>query len=145
MDLELFHPNGSSLGRRSNLRCSHAAWRVPYAPGRLVARSAHHKAELRTTGPPWALRLTLEAQLETMALVAVEVVDRQGHVVPTAATAVTLSAHGAQLLGSANGDPAQSAGAFNGRLMAVLRGQGELHAEAPGLQPASITWGTLIV
>lgn len=160
-EVELIHPNGTSLGRRNSTRCSHVAWDVVYQPGALSARAFRNvqhvaSAVIETTGPPVALRALIKdgvgangivAGSDDVALVQVEVVDAVGRVVPNASDVVTFAAvgGGAAVLGTANGDPACQVAnilptrpAFHGLVMAVVRageGPGPIHVRvsAPGL------------
>lgn len=108
--------NGSSLGRKALQRYGHLQWSVPYAPGSLVARG-YRAGQLvttqtvATTGDGAAVRLTvdrarLRAGGDDVAVVTVNVVDREGRVVPTAAHRVAFEASGpVRLIGMGNGDP----------------------------------------
>ncbi len=154
--VELFL-NGASLGAKEMPRNGHLSWPVPYAPGTLEAKAFTDNAlvasdTVETTGPPARLRLTtdrttLTADGEDVTMVAVDVVDAQGRVVPTADNEVTFAVSGAaHVAGVGNGDPsshepdkASRRHAFNGRCMVIV-GAGEtpgpirLAASAPGLK-----------
>jgi len=108
--------NGRSLGRKAMQRYGHLQWAVPYAPGNLTARG--YKAgqlvttqTVATTGNGTAVRLTvdrarLRAGGDDVALVTVNVVDREGRVVPTAGHRVAFETSGpVRLIGMGNGDP----------------------------------------
>jgi beta-galactosidase len=140
----------------------HLAWDVPYEPGvlRAVARRRGEivaTSEVRTAGPAAALRLRVDraqirAGIRDVAHVAVEVVDADGVVVPTAGDLVRFTVEGAaaRLLAVGNGDPADHGSfqanerrAFHGLLLALIQstaatGVVRVTARADGLQPASI-------
>lgn len=136
----------------------HLSWDVPYEPGvlRAVGRmkdgtEACH-AEVRTAGPPVALRLSpdrasLQATPGNVAHVGIEIVDSAGVVVPTAGNLVRVAVTGASRVTLDNGDlrvreppPPGTIHAFNGRGIAYLQastpGWIELTASAEGLKPA---------
>lgn len=108
--------DGRSLGRKTMVRDSHLRWSVPYAPGRLSAiawRAGKQiaTAEVATTGTPAALRLTadsaaLKADGRAVAVVWVNVHDRDGRLVPTASNRVDFQVSGPlRIIGVGNGDP----------------------------------------
>ena len=112
---------------------------------------------IRTTGKPYAIKMTLEndhikADGEDIAYVRVQIVDREGNVVPTATNEVTFKAKGAgHFHAAANGDatcivPFQSnkQPAFSGQLTAIVQagkkgGTIQLTASARGLKSDTIT------
>ena len=114
-DVELLL-NGRSLGRKTLQRYGHLQWSVPYEPGTLVARG-YRRGEwvasdtVATTGDGAAVRLTVDrakirADGTDVALVTVNVVDREGRVVPTAGQRIDFDVEGAaRLIGMGNGDP----------------------------------------
>ena len=114
-DVELLL-NGRSLGRKTLQRYGHLQWSVPYEPGTLVARG-YKRGEwvasdtVATTGDGAAVRLTVDrarirADGTDVALVTVNVVDREGRVVPTAGQRIEFDVDGAaRLIGMGNGDP----------------------------------------
>ncbi len=108
--------NGKSLGRKALQRYSHLQWSVPYAPGKLTARG--YKAgklvtqqTVATTGDGKAVRLSvdhakLRAGGDDVAVVTVNVVDREGRAVPTASNRIAFETTGpVRLIGMGNGDP----------------------------------------
>ncbi len=108
--------NGRSLGRQALARYAHLQWRVPYAPGSLVARGFKAgqlvaSETVATTGEGAAVRLAVDrarirADGDDVALVRVSVVDREGRVVPTASQRIRFEVSGAaRLIGMGNGDP----------------------------------------
>lgn len=156
--VELFL-NGRSLGTRDVARNSHVVWQVPYEPGRLEARGLRGNAVVltdarETTGPAARVvlrpdRAQIDADGEDVSVVAVDIVDAQARLVPTALDDVTFSVSGAgRLLGVGNGDPSSHESdrgparrAFNGHCMAIVQSHGapgvlRVEATAPGLAPA---------
>jgi beta-galactosidase len=138
----------------------HLSWDVPYQPGVLRAVGKRRdgtvacQAELRSTGPATAIRLsvdrdTIAADPADAAHVIVEIVDSAGTVVPTAHTHVRYTLAGGGNLALDNADlqdldPYRSDQrmTFNGRGLAVLRalqsGILTLTASADGLRPATV-------
>jgi beta-galactosidase len=110
-----------------------------------------------TTGNPARLVLRADQQKiagngEDVSVVAVEVVDAQGRLMPIASNEVTFKIDGpGRLIGVGNGDPschepdkADKRSAFNGLCVAIVQAQkqpGEIRVEASaaGLESASIT------
>lgn len=154
--------NGSPLESRSVTAADlkHIEFKVPYAPGALEVvafRGATEIARRRlvTVGRPTAIRLTPEhktvgAGRGDVAYVAIEVVDAQGRVVPDLTAALQISISGPAGLagfGSANpfaagGFQSSSAKTWDGRAMAILRGQGRagqvrIEVRGEGLTPGT--------
>lgn len=141
-EVELFL-NGQSLGRRPVNRAGEykADYRVPYAPGRLVAvgyRDGKPAAEweLRTAGAPARVNLSsdraqLRANGEDLVYVSAELVDADGNPVyaRNGDRRFTVSVKGAgSLAGVGNGNPMDASSlqsgvrtTFHGRLVAVVR------------------------
>ncbi|HWG38516.1 MAG TPA: beta-galactosidase GalA [Terriglobales bacterium] len=159
--------NGRSLGSRRVEPQGHAAWTVPYAAGVLSARgrskSGVEVTSTRvTTGPPAALALRpdrtgLRADGEDLSVVAVEVRDAAGHLVPTASNLVRFTLDGpGRILGVGNGDPsshepdhASQRSAFNGLCMVLVQsrrsaGTVVLEATADGIASARIQIATTL-
>lgn len=139
----------------------HVAWDVPYEPGVLRAVGKNDgtvviTTEVRTAGPPAALRLsvdrdTIDAGERDVAHVRVEVVDANGTVVPNASNRIRFEVTGAgRLLAVGNGDPrdhdpyqADSRRAFHGLALAFIEageqpGPIRVTARADGLRAASV-------
>ncbi|PYX93939.1 MAG: beta-galactosidase, partial [Acidobacteria bacterium] len=148
--VELFL-NGNGLGSKKVERNGHLEWKVKYAPGVLEARGSKNGQVVltdkrETTGAPAKLvlrpdRSKIAADGEDLSMVAVEVVDAQGRVVPTASNLVTFNISGnGRLIGVGNGDPschepdkADKRSAFNGLCMVfvqALKQPGEIRIEA---------------
>ena len=158
-EVELFL-NGQSLGRQAMPRHGHLQWQVTYAPGTLTAHGFNDgqkvlEAAVETTGPAHALRLVpdrpaLQADGEDVCLVACEVVDAQGRVMPLADDLITFAvSEEGRLLGVGNGDPSSHEPddtnvrrAFNGLCQVLVQSRREaagtitVTATAPGLLPA---------
>jgi beta-galactosidase len=139
----------------------HLSWDVAYEPGVLRAVGKRRDgtvachSEIRTSGPPAAIRLSVDRDTITtgagdVAHVTFEIVDSVGTVVPTADNLVTFRATGGKTLVVDNAnlgdlDPYRSdrRHAFNGRgitiLSAVQPGLLRLTATADRLRPASVS------
>ena len=139
----------------------HFSWDVLYQPGVLKAVGKLRdgtpacQAEVRTAGPPAAIRLgvdrdTIATDPGDVAHVTFEIVDSAGTVVPTAGNLVTVKVTGGSLVVLDNADmrdlePYRSGSrrAFNGRGLAIVRatvpGALTVTAGADGLRPASLT------
>ena len=138
----------------------HLSWDVPYQPGVLRAVGKRRDGtvacndEVRTAGPPAAIRVaadrdTLTTTLGEVATVTFEIVDSAGTVVPTASNMLHVTATGAHRVTLDNGDlrvggarvPGQIA-AFNGRGVAIIEareaGWIEVSASGEGLKPATV-------
>jgi beta-galactosidase len=149
--LPVVHPTTGDL---------HLSWDVPYEPGVLRAvgkrrdGSVACEAEVRTAGPPVALRLSADRDSVTtspgdVAQVTFEIVDSAGTIVPTAADQVRFVVTGGSILALDNADltdldPYRSdhRHAFNGRGLAILRatqpGRLRLSVSVEGLRPATV-------
>lgn len=103
-------------------------WDIDYEPGTLRCEADNGASyEIVTAGQPYALRVTTDS----VAHVFVEVVDEQGHLVPTADNVVTLMLRGAKLLGMEHGNIADATitsrqqrnrlRTYNGRLVAYIQ------------------------
>jgi beta-galactosidase len=159
--------NGKSLGSQKVPHLGHVEWKVRYEPGNIEARgSKDDKVVLtekrETTGGSAQIRLTahrteIDADGEDAAVLKVEVLDKQGRVVPTAddRIAFTISGSG-KLIGVGNGDPnclesnkEPKRSVFNGLAQLIVQAAkrpGEIHIEArkdgwdgPELMPAQTT------
>jgi beta-galactosidase len=164
-EVELF-VNGKSLGSQKVPHLGHEEWKVKYEPGNIEARgSKGGKVVLtekrETTGPSTQIRLTVDrteinADGEDVAVIKVEVLDKDGRVVPTADNTIGFKISGAgKLIGVGNGDPncqesdkEPKRSAFNGLAQVIIqatRQPGEIHVEAaksgwdgPDLTPATL-------
>jgi beta-galactosidase len=113
--VELFL-NGKSQGSQKVEPLTHLEWKVKYEPGVLEARgTTDGKVVLtekrETTGGPVAIRVTadrteINADGEDVAVLMVEVLDKEGRAIPTAANKISFRVSGeGSLIGVGNGDP----------------------------------------
>ncbi len=113
--VELF-VNGKSQGSQKVEPLTHLEWKVKYEPGVLEARgSKNGKVVLterrETTGAPASIKLTgdrteINADGEDIAILRVEVLDKQGRHVPPADNPIHFKITGeGELIGVGNGDP----------------------------------------
>ena len=113
--VELFL-NGKSQGSQKVQPYTHLEWKVKYEPGVLEARGTKDgKVVLvekrETTGKPASLRLTpdrteINADGEDVAVLRVELLDKEGRAIPTADDLIHLKVTGeGALIGVGNGDP----------------------------------------
>jgi len=112
--VELFL-NGQSLGRQQANTRSHEQWNVPYEPGVLSAKGYRNgevaaEEKIETTGAPAAIKLIpdrtdLKGDGQDVGVIAAEVVDAQGRVVPIADNQIAFKAEGGAIIGVANGNP----------------------------------------
>ena len=114
-EVELFL-NDRSLGRKTMRKYSHLDWPVKYAPGTLIAKGymggkniLTNKVE--TTENAESIRLAphranITADGADVSVIAVQVADAQGRMVPTAANPITFGISGpGRIIGVGNGDP----------------------------------------
>ena len=141
-----------------------ATFIVNYQPGELKAVAIYDNSEsscaiLRTTGAPVQIRLiadrkVIKADRDDLAYVTVELIDKEGKVVPDADMKVTLSAVGNGIIrGSGNACPTDmesslSPKTFKGKAMAILQPDGNageiiLNVSAEGMKGASVTIKTV--
>lgn len=163
-EAELFL-NGQSLGRKKRGAFEYRfRWDdVKYAPGELKVVAYKNgkpwaEAVQRTTGAPAALRATvdrteLRADGTDLAFVKIEVVDKDGLVVPRSRPLLKFSVEGAaDLVATDNGDPTDhrvsasaERNAFNGLALAIVRpragagGAIKLRVESEGLAAGELT------
>jgi beta-galactosidase len=158
--------NGKSAGSQKVPHLGHVEWKVKYEPGMIEARGTKEgKAALtvkrETTGPAASIRLTadrttINADGEDVAVLTVEVLDKEGRAVPTAGNLIGFKVSGeGALIGVGNGDPncqesdkEPKRSLFNGLAQVIVqstRKGGEIHIEAvkegwdgPELTPAKL-------
>jgi len=108
--------NGKSQGSQKVQPFTHVEWKINYQPGVLEARGTKEgKVVLvekrETSGNPVAIRLTadraeINADGEDLALIRVEVRDKDGRAIPTADMTISFTVAGeGKLIGVGNGDP----------------------------------------
>lgn len=132
-----------------------ATFTLPYQPGTLRSEGIRdgHAAEsttLTTAGKPATLRLKAD-QVDDMAFVVIEVVDKDGNVVPLADNELTVTVKGnATFKGLGNADPKDgdtyadaTHKAWKGRAMAVAQSKGKkgvatITVASPGLKSQSL-------
>jgi beta-galactosidase len=113
--VELFL-NGKSQGSKKIEPLTHLEWSVKYEPGVLEARGTKDgkvvlTEKRETTGDPVAIRLTtdrseINADGEDVAVLKVEVLDKEGRAIPTAGNKISFKVTGeGALIGVGNGDP----------------------------------------
>jgi len=158
--------NGKDLGSKQMPKYRYLDWTIPYRPGVLIALGSNAglpvtQCAVHTAGPPAGIRLidqypNLNADGESDAPIAVEVVDAKGHVVPDAQDKIQFAVSGAgSLAGVANGDPVSHESniadwrrAFHGLCMVLVRagdkaGTITVTARSPGLRAATLELRTM--
>ena len=166
--VELFL-NGKSLGSQKVAPLTHLEWKVKYEPGVLEARGTKDgkvvlTEKRETTGAPASIRLIADrteiaADGEDVAVLRVEVLDKEGRAVPTADDLIHFKITGeGALLGVGNGDPncqesdkEPRRSLFNGLAQVIVQANqtpGTITVEAIGddesakLTPARVTIAT---
>ena len=159
--VELFL-NGKSLGKQSKQGDDlHVKWRVPFTPGTLKAVSTKNgktvlTQEVRTAGEPYKLLLkadrnTISADGKDLSFVEVDILDKNGVLVPNANNLIKFSVSGQGFIaGVDSGDPVSMESfkgkehtALNGKALCILQSNGKkgtisLTATADGLQSQTI-------
>jgi beta-galactosidase len=166
--VELFL-NGQSLGAKDMQKDQHLAWNVAYAPGTIEARGFKDgrqvmTAKRETTGPAAKVVLRVDRQEisadgEDVAVVAAEVQDAQGRIVPITENEISFKVTGpGEVIATGNGDPTNhepdpgsTRKAFAGLCMAMVQsaksaaGSIRVEATSPGLTAGSATITTKAV
>ena len=143
--------NGVSAGSQNVPHLGHVEWTVKYQPGMIEVRASKSgkvvlTEKRETSGTPASIRMTadrseIDADGEDIAVIRVEVLDKQGRAVPTAGNLIGFKVDGAgSLIGVGNGDPncQQSdkeprRSLFNGLAQVIVQSTkepGEIHIEA---------------
>ncbi|SFC15106.1 beta-galactosidase [Parapedobacter composti] len=154
--------NGKSLGsRRKEDGALHVAWDVPFEPGQVKAISRKSgqvvlERTVNTAGPPASIRLTADrntvrADGQDLSFVTVEVIDKEGNLVPDAALLIHFSVDGpGEVAAVDNGyqaslEPFQDTKrkTFNGKCLVIIRpgtksGVATVRAHAEGLADATV-------
>jgi beta-galactosidase len=149
-EVELF-VNGQSQGSQKVPHLGHVEWKVKYEPGVIEARGSKDGKVIvtekhETTGAPVSIRLTadrmeIDADGEDIAILKVEVLDKEGREVPTAGNLIGFKVSGqGKLIGVGNGDPncqqsdkEPKRSLFNGLAQVIVQAtkrDGEIHVEA---------------
>lgn len=161
--------NGKSLGKKRVGKYDIPAWRVKYAPGKLVAKgkkgNKRFTETVETTGTPSALKLTTEMgdtirkDGNDIAVVAVSALDSKGRTVPTASNYVHFQVKNGRVLGVGNGNPSchepdvfapgadMGRSLFSGHAQLIVAGDRsglpiEIIATSEGLKESRITINT---
>ena len=159
--------NGKSLGIKRMPKYKYLDWTVPYAPGKLTARGYDGDGNrgvaqwsYRTAGPAASLQLqdqvaSLSADGDSIAPIAVKVVDAHGTMVPDAHNMIHFTVSGpGSIAGANNGNPTSHESnvghqvrAFHGLCLVMVRaanhpGTITLTAKANGLPAATLTIDT---
>jgi beta-galactosidase len=147
-------PNGSS-GKL------HLTWHVPFAAGKLVAVARKDGAEVArdeidTAAQPDTVKLSPDKQVikadgHALSFVTVDVVDKDGVMVPSANNKLSFAVTGGKLVGLDNGQEesaenykANTRSAFNGKALALVQsttteGPITVTVTSPGLLPQTTT------
>jgi beta-galactosidase len=160
--------NGKSAGRQKVPHLGHVEWKVRYEPGTIEAR-AYKSGKVvltekrETTGTTTSIRLTadrteINADGEDVALVKVEVLDKEGRLVPIADNKLAFKITGAgKLIGVGNGDPncqesdkEPKRSVFNGLAQIIIQstrqaGEIQIEAEKDGWDGPPLTPGKLVI
>jgi beta-galactosidase len=163
--------NGKSQGKQAVPRLGHVEWKVRYEPGAIEAQGFKDgkvvlTEKRETTGQEVAIRLKadrteIDADGEDVAVLTVDVLDKDGRAVPIASNEIMFRVSGAgKLIGVGNGDPncqesdkGPRRSLFNGLAQAIIQGTkqaGEIQIEAVSagggrLTPAKLTITTKAV
>jgi beta-galactosidase len=137
-EVELFH-NGKSMGSQKVPKLGHVEWKVKYEPGAIEARGKKDgKVVLvekrETTGDSATIKLTgdrmeIDADGQDIAMIRVEVLDKNGRWVATADDIISFKVSGeGALIGVGNGDPncqepdkGSQRSLFNGLAQAIVQ------------------------
>ncbi len=155
--------NGRSLGKRSKTGDElHVQWRVAYEPGTLIAVSRKNgktvlQKEIHTAGAPYSIRLTpdrtrLRTNAGDLSFITVEIIDKEGNIVPDAANLVKFAVKGsASIAGVDNGSQtsmesfsAPQRSAFKGKCLVVIKAGNKkgvitVTASADGLKSSAVS------
>ena len=134
-----------------------AVFTLPYKAGKLKAINKTHATELKTSGKPKAFKLscnknTLKADNEDLAFITIDVVDKDGNLVPNASESFEVKVEGnasLQALGNADikdEDPYfdNIHSTWNGKALAVIRagdtpGDFKVKVSSPNLSVSEVT------
>jgi beta-galactosidase len=165
-EVELF-VNGTSAGSQKVPHLGHLEWTAKYQAGTIEARGSKNGKVIltekrETTGDPVSIKLIadrseIDANGEDIAILRVEVLDKEGRPVPTANNFISFKVSGeGKLIGVGNGDPncqesdkEPKRSLFNGLAQVIVQSTkepGEIHIEAikegwfgPELTPFKLT------
>ncbi len=137
-EIELFL-NGQSLGKKKLEKYGYLNWNLKYAPGNLIALGYKNgekviEDKLVTTGSPFKLKLTpdkttLKTDGKDVSVIKVEVLDKDGNIVPLAGNKIKFEIEGdGKILGTGNGNPSSPEidskpyrKAFNGKAIVLIQ------------------------
>ena len=147
-------PNGSS-GKL------HLTWNVPFEPGKLVAVATKDgqevaRDEVDTAGAPDTVKVTpdkseIAADGKSLSYLTVDVVDKDGVMVPDADNELSFDVKGGKLVGLDNGREesaenykSHQRAAFNGKALAIIQSSTDsgpitVTVTSPGLLPQTVT------
>jgi len=160
--------NGAATGRQKVPHLGHVQWKVKYEPGVIEARGFKDGTVVltekrETTGPTVTLRLTadrteIHADGEDVAMLKVEVLDKEGRPVPIAGNAIAFTIAGpGKIIGVGNGNPnclesdkEPRRSLFNGLAQVIVQSTkrpGEIHITAAkdGWDGPDLTSATLAI
>ncbi len=138
-----------------------AVFTVPYEAGTIIAEGISNGTtvetrKLSTTGKPYAIRATadrsrIKADGQDLSFITIEIIDKDGNIVPDADNTMTLNISGkADIIGAGSADMQDlepystlTPKAWKGRALAVLKssqlpGNAVLKISSPSLKPASV-------
>ncbi|MEG1287301.1 MAG: Ig-like domain-containing protein [Clostridium sp.] len=174
-EVELFL-NGESVGKKSYEKKvtdygmeyleredgkTYLEWDVPYVPGTLEAVGYKNGVEvsrdiIKTASEPAALKVSADRQVidadgKDLSFITIDVVDKDGNIVPTASNLINFEVVGdGELVGVDNGNAATTErykdnkrSAFSGKALGILQSKDNagvitLKVTSPGLEPAVI-------
>jgi beta-galactosidase len=153
------HLNGKSLGKKQTNRSTEfkAIWSVPYKKGSLIAtgfigNSKAETCELITTGKPYKIKLTpdrntIAANKQDMCFITVEILDKNGNLIPNAENVVKFTIKGkGKIAATGNGNPVSIESfqqpfrkVYEGKCLLIVKstemeGTMEITAESKGLR-----------
>jgi beta-galactosidase len=162
------HLNGKSLGKKQTDRSTEfkAIWSVPYEKGSLVAtgfmgNNKTETCELITTGKPYKIMLkpdrnTITANKQDLCFVTVEILDKNGNLIPNAENVVKFNVKGTgKIAAVGNGNPVSIESfqqpfrkAYEGKCLLIVKstemeGTIEVTAESLGLLADKLKIGTI--
>jgi len=152
-EIEMFGPDGKSLGRKTMPKYGHLAWMIDYEPGEIMAwgyenvgdESPVMTAKRGTTGAGKELTVQFKDQVgadgihsdgRDLAIVAVHVVDDKGEVVPLSnekkvMVKMEIVSGEGEFVGGGNGDPSDLTNdkdnvrnAYHGKMMGLFKATG---------------------
>ncbi|MHA3789926.1 beta-galactosidase GalA [Flavobacterium hauense] len=108
-EVELFL-NKKSLGKKKMEKLGHLEWKVVYKPGVLEAISYKNGKRVlsdtkKTTSTPLNIKLSQDNKANDVAVVTVEVTDKNDLHVPVAENEITFDVKGGRIIGVGNGNP----------------------------------------